>query len=92
MVTKHDNVSTTAPSNLPVAESQSVSLLVNGEAVSVKVEPRTLLADLLRDHLHLTGTHLGCEQGVCGACTVVIDGKPMRSCIAYASRCDRREG
>ena len=52
------------------------------------VEPRTHLADFLREHLHLTGTHLGCEQGVCGACTVLLDGKPQRSCIAYALDCD----
>ena len=65
-----------------------VSLTVNGRAVHALVEPRTHLADFLREHLHLTGTHLGCEQGVCGACTVVLDGKPQRSCIAYALDCD----
>jgi carbon-monoxide dehydrogenase small subunit len=65
-----------------------VSLTVNGRAVQALVEPRTHLADFLREHLHLTGTHLGCEQGVCGACTVVLDGKPQRSCIAYALDCD----
>ena len=65
-----------------------VTLTVNGRAVQALVEPRTHLADFLREHLHLTGTHLGCEQGVCGACTVVIDGKPQRSCIAYALDCD----
>jgi aerobic-type carbon monoxide dehydrogenase small subunit (CoxS/CutS family)/carbon monoxide dehydrogenase subunit G len=66
----------------------SVSLTVNGRAEQALVEPRTHLADFLREHLHLTGTHLGCEQGVCGACTVVLDGKPQRSCIAYALDCD----
>jgi carbon-monoxide dehydrogenase small subunit len=65
-----------------------VSLTVNGRSVQALVEPRTHLADFLREHLHLTGTHLGCEQGVCGACTVSIDGKPQRSCIAYALDCD----
>jgi aerobic-type carbon monoxide dehydrogenase small subunit (CoxS/CutS family)/carbon monoxide dehydrogenase subunit G len=65
-----------------------ISLTVNGRAVQALVEPRTHLADFLREHLHLTGTHLGCEQGVCGACTVVLDGKPQRSCIAYALDCD----
>jgi carbon-monoxide dehydrogenase small subunit len=65
-----------------------LSLTVNGRAVDGSVEPRTQLADFLREHLHLTGTHLGCEQGVCGACTVLIDGKPQRSCIAYALDCD----
>ncbi len=65
-----------------------VSLTVNGHPAQALVEPRTHLADFLREHLHLTGTHLGCEQGVCGACTIVLDGKPQRSCIAYALDCD----
>ena len=65
-----------------------LSLTVNGRLVEATVEPRMHLADFLRDVLHLTGTHLGCEHGVCGACTVVIDGAPMRSCIAYAVACD----
>ena len=54
---------------------RSVSFTVNGEARSVEVEPRTLLSDLLRHHLGLTGTHVGCEQGSCGACTVLLDGR-----------------
>ncbi len=65
-----------------------LSLTVNGRLVEAAVEPRMHLADFLRDVLHLTGTHLGCEHGVCGACTVVIDGAPMRSCIAYAIACE----
>jgi carbon-monoxide dehydrogenase small subunit len=65
-----------------------VCLTVNGRAVQALVEPRTHLADFLREHLHLTGTHLGCEQGVCGACTVLLDDKPQRACIAYALDCD----
>jgi len=68
-----------------------ITLIVNGRAVQALVEPRTHLADFLREQLHLTGTHLGCEQGVCGACTVVLDGKPQRSCIAYALDCDGSE-
>jgi aerobic-type carbon monoxide dehydrogenase small subunit (CoxS/CutS family)/carbon monoxide dehydrogenase subunit G len=72
----------------PVSLTAPVSLTVNGRPVQALVEPRTHLADFLREHLHLTGTHLGCEQGVCGACTVSIDGKPQRSCIAYALDCD----
>lgn len=67
---------------------KTVSLQVNGKAHRIDVEPRTSLADLLRTELLLTGTHLGCEQGVCGACTVEIDGAPARSCIAYAVACD----
>ncbi len=65
-----------------------VAVTVNGEAVSLEVEPRTHLADLLRETLGLTGTHLGCEHGVCGACTVEIDGAPQRSCIALAVACE----
>jgi len=69
----------------------AISLRVNGRAVSAEVEPRTHLADFLRDHLRLTGTHLGCEHGVCGACTVLIAGAPARSCIAYAVACEGLE-
>ena len=65
-----------------------VTLTVNGDAVTAEVEPRTHLADFLREERLLTGTHLGCEHGVCGACTLLIDGAPARSCIAYAAACD----
>jgi carbon-monoxide dehydrogenase small subunit len=65
-----------------------VSLTVNALRVVEMVEPRTHLADLLRDRLGLTGTHLRCEQGACGACTLLIDGQPARSCITYAVLCD----
>ena len=65
-----------------------IALTVNGRKVQALVEPRTHLGDFLREHLRLTGTHLGCEHGVCGACTVLIDGEPARSCIAYAVACD----
>ena len=61
-----------------------VSLLVNGEAREASVEVRTTLADFLRDALDLTGTHVGCEHGVCGACTVLLDGQPVRSCLMLA--------
>lgn len=63
-----------------------ITLTVNGEKHTVAVAPRTQLAEVLRDHLELTGTHLGCEQGVCGACTVMVDGKPVRSCITFVGR------
>ena len=66
----------------------SLSLTVNGEAMTIDAEPRDQLADVLRGRLMLTGTHLGCEQGVCGACTVEIDGAPARSCITHAGSCD----
>ena len=68
--------------------TRPLSLTVNGRPVETVVEPRMHLADLVRDVLHLTGTHLGCEHGVCGACTILVDGAPMRSCIAYAIACD----
>jgi carbon-monoxide dehydrogenase small subunit len=61
-----------------------VTLLVNGEDKGVLVEPRKLLSDTLREDCQLTGTHVGCEHGVCGACTVLVDGRPMRSCLIYA--------
>jgi carbon-monoxide dehydrogenase small subunit len=63
-------------------------LTVNGRSHEVEVEPRVLLADLLRDQLRLTGTNLGCEHGVCGSCTVLLDGRPVRSCLVLAVQCD----
>lgn len=68
-----------------------IALRVNGRSVTAEVEPRTHLADLLREHLALTGTHLGCEHGVCGACTVTVNGEIARSCITYAVQCDGAE-
>jgi carbon-monoxide dehydrogenase small subunit len=65
-----------------------VALIVNGAAVTADVEPRMSLADLLRDRRRLTGTHLGCEHGVCGACTVELDGEIARSCINLAVACE----
>jgi aerobic-type carbon monoxide dehydrogenase small subunit (CoxS/CutS family) len=61
----------------------TIDLTVNGTPRQVTVEPRTLLADTLRTDLRLTGTHLGCEHGVCGACTVLVDGRPARSCLLF---------
>jgi carbon-monoxide dehydrogenase small subunit len=65
-----------------------IALTVNGRPLAAEIEPRTHLADFLREHLLLTGTHIGCEHGVCGACTVEIDGEIARSCITYAIACD----
>jgi aerobic carbon-monoxide dehydrogenase small subunit len=65
-----------------------IALTVNGRALQALVEPRTHLADFLREHCRLTGTHLGCEHGVCGACTILIAGVPARSCLTYAIACD----
>ena len=65
-----------------------LALTINGRVVRTAVAPRTHLADFLRESENLTGTHLGCEHGVCGACTVLIDGEPARSCITYAVACE----
>jgi carbon-monoxide dehydrogenase small subunit len=66
----------------------SIALTVNEKPVEALAEPRTSLADFVRDTLNLTGTHLGCEHGVCGACTILLDGVPARSCITYAMACE----
>jgi aerobic carbon-monoxide dehydrogenase small subunit len=70
---------------------RTVRLTVNGRMVTASAEPRTHLADFLRESQLLTGTHLGCEHGVCGACTLLIDGAPARSCITYAIACEGAE-
>lgn len=66
----------------------AISLTVNGKRAELLAEPREHLADLLRGALTLTGTHIGCEHGVCGACTVEVDGVPARACITHAGSCD----
>jgi carbon-monoxide dehydrogenase small subunit len=78
--------------SVPVAqETRTIELTVNGAAQTVTVEPRLLLADLLRDVLGLRGTHLGCEHGVCGACTILLDGEPVRACLLLAIQAEGRE-
>ncbi|MEW2516074.1 (2Fe-2S)-binding protein [Streptomyces sp. NPDC046870] len=67
-----------------------ITLTVNGTAHALDVEPRRLLADVLRDDLGLTGTHLGCEHGICGACSVLMDGEAVRACLVLAVQCDGR--
>ncbi|HYZ99305.1 MAG TPA: (2Fe-2S)-binding protein [Acidimicrobiales bacterium] len=69
----------------------SVTVTVNGEARTGVVEPRRTLADFLREDCRLTGTHLGCEHGVCGACTAMLDGRAVRSCLVLAVQADGRE-
>lgn len=64
--------------------TRKLSLTVNGQHYETEVEPRRTLADAIRDDCGLTGTHLGCEHGVCGACTVLVDGRPVRSCLMFA--------
>ena len=66
----------------------AISLYVNGEHVDAHVQPRLNLADFLREHLRLTGTHVGCEHGVCGACTVRVDGEIVRACLMLAAQAD----
>jgi carbon-monoxide dehydrogenase small subunit len=66
-----------------------VELRVNGTARAVEVEPRTTLVDCLRDNLGLIGVHTGCEHGICGACTVLADGEPVRACLMFAVQADR---
>ena len=68
--------------------ARTIRLTVNGHAHERTVEPRTTLADFLRDELDLTGTHVGCEHGVCGACTVLLEGQPVRSCLLFAVQLD----
>ena len=69
----------------------AVRMQINGATVVDDVPPRLSLADFLREHRNLTGTHLGCEHGVCGACTILVDGEPARSCLMLAVACDERE-
>ena len=70
------------------SSAYKVSVDVNGQRHELEVEPRLLLSDFLRHELGLTGTHVGCEHGVCGACTVLLDGEPVRSCILFAVQAD----
>jgi carbon-monoxide dehydrogenase small subunit len=71
--------------------ARKVRLTVNGEARSGSCEPRVTLADFLREELRLTGTHLGCEHGICGACTVLLDGAAVRSCLLLAVQAEGHE-
>jgi len=71
-------------SSAPLPETISITLTVNGEARQLDVLPWTVLLDLLRDHLGLTGTKKGCDHGQCGACTVIVDGRRINSCMAFA--------
>ncbi|HEX2216011.1 MAG TPA: (2Fe-2S)-binding protein [Xanthobacteraceae bacterium] len=67
-----------------MTEKLAISLTINGRQHAIRVEPRRTLADAIRDDCGQTGTHLGCEHGVCGACTVLVDGDPVRSCLMFA--------
>jgi aerobic-type carbon monoxide dehydrogenase small subunit (CoxS/CutS family) len=70
--------------------NRTISLEINGRVVRGEVEPRLLLGDFIRDNAALTGTHFGCEHGVCGACTVQLDGQPVRSCLMFAVQANGR--
>jgi carbon-monoxide dehydrogenase small subunit len=74
-----------------MSEDIQISVDINGKHYQRWVEPRLLLSDFLRHHLSLTGTHVGCEQGVCGACTILLDGVPVRSCLVFAVQVNGRE-
>jgi aerobic-type carbon monoxide dehydrogenase small subunit (CoxS/CutS family) len=74
-----------------MSQTKTVNLKVNGVTYEKVVEPRTLLSDFIRHEISLTGTHVGCEHGVCGACTVLLDGQPVRSCITFAIQAEGRE-
>jgi hypothetical protein len=76
--------------NAAAEQPIDLELTVNGASAQARIEPRTSLCDLLRDTLHLTGTHAGCEHGTCGACTVLLDGQPARACITLAVACEGR--
>ena len=72
-------------------QRRSINVIVNGKAYTREVESRLLLSDFLRHELGLTGTHVGCEHGVCGACTIMFDGSSMRSCLIFAVQADGHE-
>src|SRR5215467_3873611 len=74
--------------NMPDARKILVRIHVNGEAREAEVEPRTLLVEFLREHLNLTGTHVGCDTTYCGACTILLNGRTVKSCTLFAPMAD----
>ncbi|WP_445491340.1 (2Fe-2S)-binding protein [Niallia sp. 03133] len=70
---------------------KNIEVTVNGKEYNVSLEPRMLLSDALRDELGLTGTHVGCEHGICGACTVIMNGRPVRSCLVFGVQADKAD-
>ena len=72
-------------------EKVDLTLTVNGQRHAIRVEPRKTLVDAIRDDCGQTGTHAGCEHGVCGACTILLDGEPVRSCLMFAIQCEGRD-
>ena len=76
---------------MPVANAQDLRLRINGQDYEIHVEPRKTLADAIREDCGLTGTHTGCEHGICGACTILVNGAPVRSCLIFAVQADGAE-
>ncbi len=74
-----------------MTDTVAITLNINGEDHRVSVEPRRTLADTIRDDCGKTGTHIGCEHGVCGSCTIILDGEPVRSCLMFAVQADGRK-
>jgi carbon-monoxide dehydrogenase small subunit len=74
-----------------MTEKTAITLTINGAAHVVSVEPRRTLADAIREDCGQTGTHIGCEHGICGACTVLVDGEPVRSCLIFAAQADGKQ-
>jgi aerobic carbon-monoxide dehydrogenase small subunit len=74
-----------------MSERSNITLTINGQAHAIRVEPRRTLVDAIREDCGQTGTHIGCEHGVCGACTVLLDGAPVRSCLMFAVQADGKQ-
>jgi len=74
-----------------MSKTMDITVTVNGEVFQKTIEPRLLLSDFIRHELNLSGTHVGCEHGVCGACTILFDGMPVRSCLMFAVQADGHE-
>ena len=74
-----------------MSERDEITLTINGKSHAIRVEPRRTLVDAIREDCGQTGTHIGCEHGVCGACTVLVDGAPVRSCLMFAVQADGKE-
>lgn len=74
-----------------MSDRKEITLTINGRAHAVSVEPRRTLADVIREDCGQTGTHLGCEHGICGACTIIVDGAPVRSCLMFGIQADGSE-
>jgi carbon-monoxide dehydrogenase small subunit len=74
-----------------MSDKREITLIVNGRSYSIRVEPRRTLVDAIREDCGQTGTHIGCEHGVCGACTVLVDGAPVRSCLMFAVQAADKE-